>query len=160
MNVKNYFLVSLLTLGLIGMPNAMQAARSEAVAPSQQAKDTRTVTGTVVDSYNGEAIIGAYVQEKDNPNNVVTTDVDGTFAINVSKKKAGIEVSYVGYKAASFDVTGMTDIQIKLESEAGRRGGRSRRGYAEESLDHGRDHLGRRRAAAHAHLVAHGRSRG
>ncbi len=50
MNVKNYFLVSLLTLGLIGMPNAMQAARSEAVAPSQQAKDTRTVTGTVVDS--------------------------------------------------------------------------------------------------------------
>lgn len=117
MNVKNYFLVSLLTLGLIGMPNAMQAARSEAVAPSQQAKDTRTVTGTVVDSYNGEAIIGAYVQEKDNPNNVVTTDVDGTFAINVSKKKAGIEVSYVGYKAASFDVTGMTDIQIKLESD-------------------------------------------
>ena len=105
MNIKNYFLVSLLTLGLIGMPNAMQAARSEAVAPSQQAKDTRTVTGTVVDSYNGEAIIGAYVQEKDNPNNVVTTDVDGTFAINVSKKKAGIEVSYVGYKTASFDVT-------------------------------------------------------
>ena len=117
MNVKNYFLVSLLTLGLIGMPNAMQAARSEAVAPSQQEKDTRTVTGTVVDSYNGEAIIGAYVQEKDNPNNVVTTDVDGTFAINVSKKKAGIEVSYVGYKTASFDVTGMTDIQIKLESD-------------------------------------------
>lgn len=117
MNVKNYFLVSLLTLGLIGMPNAMQAARSEAVAPSQQAKDTRTVTGTVVDSYNGEAIIGAYVQEKDNPNNVVTTDVDGTFAINVSKKKAGIEVSYVGYKTATFDVTGMTDIQIKLESD-------------------------------------------
>ncbi len=116
MNVKNYFLVSLLTLGLLSMPNAMQAARGEAAAPAQQ-NDSRTVTGTVVDSYNGEAIIGAYVQEKDNPNNVVTTDVDGTFAIKVSKKKSSIEVSYVGYKTATLDVSGMTDITVKLESD-------------------------------------------
>ncbi len=116
MNVKNYFLVSLLTLGLLGMPNAMQAARGEAAAPAQQ-NDSRTVTGTVVDSYNGEAIIGAYVQEKDNPNNVVTTDVDGTFAIKVSKKKSSIEVSYVGYKTATLDVSGMIDITVKLESD-------------------------------------------
>ncbi len=117
MNVKNYLLVSLLTIGLAGTPCLAKAAPGETAAPVQQANSTRVVTGTVVDSYNGEAIIGAYVQEKDNPNNVVTTDVDGTFSIKVSKKKASIEVSYVGYKTASLDVSGMSDITVKLESD-------------------------------------------
>lgn len=117
MNVKNYLLVSLLTIGLVGTPCLAKAAPGETAAPVQQANSTRVVTGTVVDSYNGEAIIGAYVQEKENPNNVVTTDVDGTFSIKVSKKKASLEVSYVGYKTASLDVSGMSDITVKLESD-------------------------------------------
>lgn len=103
MKVKNLLLICVLALGMLCTDQAFAAeARAEAPAVAQ---DGHTVSGKVVDSYNGEAIIGAYVTEVGNTNNVVTTDTNGEFKITISKKKGSIEVAYIGYKTATLDIT-------------------------------------------------------
>ena len=92
MNVKNLLLICVLTLGML-CTNQAFAAEADAQAPAV-AQDGHTVSGKVVDSYSGEAIIGAYVTEAGNANNVVTTDVNGEFRITLSSRKGSIEVSY------------------------------------------------------------------
>ena len=53
------------------------------------------ISGTVVDD-QGEAVIGASVVEKGNPQNGTITDFDGKFNIKVNQG-ATIVVSYIGY---------------------------------------------------------------
>ena len=115
MNVKNLLLICVLTLGML-CTNQAFAAEADAQAPAV-AQDGHTVSGKVVDSYSGEAIIGAYVTEQGNANNVVMTDTNGEFRITLSSRKGSIEVSYVGYKTSTLDVTGVSDLEVKLESD-------------------------------------------
>ena len=55
--------------------------------------------------------------EQGNANNVVMTDTNGEFRITLSSRKGSIEVSYVGYKTSTLDVTGVSDLEVKLESD-------------------------------------------
>ena len=116
MNCKKLLFVSMMFLSLVGLSTSY-AAPAVADSEAQQAKGTRAVSGTVVDSYSGEAIIGAYVTEAGNESNTVITDIDGNFTINVPAKKASLEVSYVGYKTKAVDITGMANIKIELETD-------------------------------------------
>ena len=95
MNCKKLLFVSMMFLSLVGLSTSY-AAPAVAASEAQQAKGTRAVSGTVVDSYSGEAIIGAYVTEAGNESNTVITDIDGNFTITVPAKKSSLEVSYVG----------------------------------------------------------------
>ena len=116
MNVKNLLLICVLAMGMLFTGQA-NAAETRAEVPAAAAQDGHTVSGKVVDSYNGEAIIGAYVTEQGNANNVVMTDTNGEFRITLSSRKGSIEVSYVGYKTSTLDVTGVSDLEVKLESD-------------------------------------------
>ena len=62
------------------------------------------VKGTVIDT-NGDAIIGATVQQKDNQKNATITDLDGNFVLKLPGGKGTIHVSYVGMKEKDVKVS-------------------------------------------------------
>ena len=71
------------------------------------------VTGNVVDGKTGEAIIGAIVQEKGNPTNGTTSDVDGNFSIEVPATGILI-VQYLGYAKQEIPVNHSSELSIHL----------------------------------------------
>ena len=74
-----------------------------------------TVKGTVIGSEDGLPIIGAYVLQQ-GTNNGTSTDLDGTFTLEVPKD-ATLVVSSVGFKTQSVPVNGRAVIEITLASE-------------------------------------------
>ena len=56
---------------------------------------TQKVSGSVMDSKTGEALIGVSVLEVGTTNGIIT-DLDGNFTISV-KQGAKLQLSYVGY---------------------------------------------------------------
>ncbi len=85
-----------------------------ALAQSSWLKAQGLVTGVVSDA-NG-TLIGAAVVEKGS-NNGVVTDLDGKYSIELRKKKAVLEISYVGYKTQEFVVGNRTIINVQLETD-------------------------------------------
>ena len=75
---------------------------------------TVQITGTVTDQ-SGEPVIGASVWENDTTNGV-STDIDGKFALNVTKG-AKIVVTSIGYKDYNFTVGAQTVYDIKLSED-------------------------------------------
>jgi hypothetical protein len=60
----------------------------------------RAVTGVVFDDQNGETVIGASVIAVDAKGKVLTgvsTDVSGTFSMNLPESTAELRVSCIGY---------------------------------------------------------------
>ncbi len=74
-----------------------------------------TVTGTVIDAANGEAIIGANIIEKGTTNGTIT-DFDGNFTLSV-KSGAVLEISYMGYKSVEMAATPNMKIQLGEDTE-------------------------------------------
>ena len=74
----------------------------------------QTVTGNVKDS-SGEGVIGATIMEKGTKNGTVT-DIDGNFTIKLTTGHQ-LEISYVGMKTQTIDVTGKTSISTVLEDD-------------------------------------------
>lgn len=74
------------------------------------------VSGTVVDSSDGEPLVGASVQVKGTVGGV-TTDLDGNYKIKVDDK-ATLLFSYVGYTSENIKVNGRTTIDVALNNEA------------------------------------------
>lgn len=78
-------------------------------------QQTVGVQGVVYDA-TGLPIIGASVIEKGNPKNGAVTDIDGKFALSVTKD-AVIEVSYMGYETQSIKVTPGKILNITLKED-------------------------------------------
>lgn len=88
---------------------------SKKVSEADVSRQTgRKVTGTVVDN-NGEAVIGASVQEKGTTNGVIT-DIEGKFSLEVADK-ALLTVSYIGYVSQTVPVNGKNHVIIKLTED-------------------------------------------
>ncbi len=72
---------------------------------------TYTVTGIVLSSEDGEPVIGATIEVKDNPDNLGTvTDFDGSFSVGVPDGDAVLLFSYVGLKTLEVEVSGPGDL--------------------------------------------------
>lgn len=84
-------------------------------AAYQQSDDTHVITGRVIDGSTNEPVIGANVVVKGTTNGTATGP-DGRFSIQVGKK-ASIDVSFIGYKTKTLDVSSATELLIKLESD-------------------------------------------
>lgn len=82
----------------------------------QQSKKKRTVIGTVTDAENGEPIIGATILIKGQKEGVIT-DIDGNFTISVSDIRSQIEISYIGYRKKTVDISDLGVVNVKLESD-------------------------------------------
>ena len=78
------------------------------------ASNAQGILGTVTDDA-GEAVIGASVVEKGNPQNGTITDFDGKFTIKVSEGTP-IIISYIGY--TSQEVTAKDGMTIVLKEDA------------------------------------------
>ena len=73
------------------------------------------ISGTVFDD-QGEAVIGASIVEKSNPQNGTITDFDGKFTINV-KEGATIIVSYIGYTTQELKATNGMRITMREDAQ-------------------------------------------
>ena len=72
------------------------------------------VQGTVVDSENGEPVIGASILEIGTTNGTIT-DFDGNFSLTV-KLGAKLQISYMGYKTQ--EVTAAASLSIRLGEDS------------------------------------------
>ncbi len=75
-----------------------------------------SVTGVVLDSKNGEPIIGANIIEEGTSNGTIT-DFDGNFMLSVPSN-AILIVSYIGYENKQIAVGGKTSLVIELSEDA------------------------------------------
>jgi iron complex outermembrane receptor protein len=62
------------------------------------------VKGKVIDSKNGEALIGANVLVKNNPAKGTTTDYDGLFELEVPAFPVILNITYIGYADLDYEV--------------------------------------------------------
>ncbi len=76
-----------------------------------QQKDTRAISGTIVDNF-GDPVIGANVVEKGTTNGTIT-NIDGEFSLNVSAG-ATLSVTYIGYVEQTIVVGNQSSFTIKL----------------------------------------------
>jgi iron complex outermembrane receptor protein len=78
-----------------------------------------TLTGKVVDFKTGEELIGASVSDKNNPNNGITTEYDGSFSLEVESLPVTLLISYIGFAEKEQIVSNTKDkLIIKLEEDA------------------------------------------
>jgi len=75
----------------------------------------RMVHGTVTDD-SGSALIGASVVVKSNPNNGVTTDLDGNFNIKIASDAKTLIFSYIGYTQKEVEIGASDEINVVLSS--------------------------------------------
>lgn len=78
----------------------------------------RDISGTVVDSSTGEALIGATVYVKQLPKTGTTTGLDGTFKLSTDLKEPALVCSYLGYQTQIIDDTNHIPLIIKLTESA------------------------------------------
>lgn len=75
----------------------------------------QTIKGNVKDS-GGEPVIGASVKEV-GTKNVVVTDLDGNFSLNMTGGKE-LQISFIGMKTKTVKAAGKSSISVVLEDEA------------------------------------------
>lgn len=75
------------------------------------------VTGTVSDAADGEALIGATIQVKEQRSKGVATDIDGHYSIEVQPGQTLI-FSYVGYTPVERRISAAGPVNVSLESTA------------------------------------------
>ncbi|WP_329904221.1 SusC/RagA family TonB-linked outer membrane protein [Porphyromonas pogonae] len=122
MKQKHFGLLTLvLSMPLLGaghLQAATVADKNESVnlpeLNMQQGKKI-TVKGNVTDN-KGEALIGVSVAIKGTSSGA-TTDVDGNFTLQVTPG-ATLEITYVGYKPQTVNVTNQTSLKIVMQEDA------------------------------------------
>lgn len=78
-----------------------------------------SIKGEVVDSGNGDPLIGANVIVKDDVSKGTVTDFDGSFELKVNKLPVTLNVSYIGYSSLDYEVSESGQkIKIKLGEDA------------------------------------------
>lgn len=73
-----------------------------------------TISGTVIDGATGETLIGVVVYEPESKTGV-TTDLNGSFEIELPVGEYSLEISYVGYEEVKRDIRLVSDGSITLE---------------------------------------------
>ena len=114
--MKRDYCLSLMMLALFGLTTPFAAdVFAESVPSSYTTQQARKITGRVVD-VSGEPIIGASVLVKGSGTGAVT-DIDGNFTVNASVGST-LEISFIGYKAATVKVTNASSYAITLQDDS------------------------------------------
>ncbi len=78
----------------------------------------RSVSGVVTDA-SGEAIIGATVKLKDNPNIATMTDVDGKYVLRIPGKNSTLVFTFIGYEPVERTVgSSVTKVDVTMEESS------------------------------------------
>lgn len=75
-----------------------------------------TVTGTVVDAGTGETMPGVNIIILGTDTGT-TTDLDGSFSLNVPSLQETLIFSYIGYQRQEIPIEGRTEIHVELEMQ-------------------------------------------
>ena len=78
---------------------------------------TNNLTGIVLDSESGNALIGATILEE-GTTNATSAGVDGSFSLKVSALPTALKVSFIGYVAQTLTVESASPIQVSLDIDA------------------------------------------
>ena len=78
----------------------------------------QTISGTVVDSATGEALIGANLYVKSDWRKGTSTDVNGYFTLEGVNKGDSLVVSYIGYLESIIAVKDQSDFIIRLQESS------------------------------------------
>lgn len=114
--MKRDYCLSLMMLALFGLATPFAAdVFAESVPSSYTTQQARKITGRVVD-VSGQPIIGASVLVKGSGTGAVT-DIDGNFTVNASVGST-LEISFIGYKAATVKVTNASSYAITLQDDS------------------------------------------
>lgn len=76
----------------------------------------QTVKGRVVND-EGKELAGASVFEKSKPENIILTDKNGRFTLNLKSSEKVITVQYVGFLSQDITVIGNDEVLIKLSTD-------------------------------------------
>lgn len=88
-------------------PNAQQSV--------SQSTTKRTLSGTVLDAFTGEPLIGVNIMVEGTTYGTIS-DMDGKFSIEVTSSSQ-LEVSYIGYKKQTLMVGDLGVMTIKMEAD-------------------------------------------
>lgn len=77
----------------------------------------RKITGTIVDSKDKIAMIGANIMEKGTSNGTVT-DIDGNFSLTVASSGSVLVISSIGYKTMEITVGNQTSLNLQMEEDS------------------------------------------
>ena len=105
-------LTALAALFMLSLGNVAYAASPET---NVQAKQTKKITGTVVDS-TGEPMIGATVIQKGTSNGAVT-DIDGNFSIDVPTGST-LVISSIGFATQEIVVGAQNNINVTMADDS------------------------------------------
>lgn len=84
-----------------------------AISISANAQQTKSITGLVLDE-KGEPVIGASVIVPGTTNGTIT-NIDGKFSLNgITAEQKTIQVSYIGYVKQVVNISGLSNVNIKL----------------------------------------------
>ncbi|MFA6361047.1 MAG: carboxypeptidase-like regulatory domain-containing protein, partial [Dysgonamonadaceae bacterium] len=76
----------------------------------------RRVSGTVLDSKDKSAMIGANIMEKGTLNGTIT-DINGNFSLNVTSSNSILVVSSIGYKTLEVVVGNRSILNLEMDEE-------------------------------------------
>ncbi|WP_276866991.1 SusC/RagA family TonB-linked outer membrane protein [Bacteroides heparinolyticus] len=114
--MKRDYCLSLMMLALFGLATPFAAdVFAESVPSSYTTQQARKITGRVVD-VSGQPIIGASVLVKGSGTGAVT-DIDGNFTVSAPVGST-LEISFIGYKAATVKVTNASSYAITLQDDS------------------------------------------
>ncbi len=114
--MKRDYCLSLMMLALFGLATPFAVDVFAVSVPcSYTTQQARKITGRVVD-VSGQPIIGASVLVKGSGTGAVT-DIDGNFTVNASVGST-LEISFIGYKAATVKVTNASSYAITLQDDS------------------------------------------
>ena len=88
------------------------------VVSLQVTAQQRRVFGTIVDSSDRSAMIGANIMEKGTTNGTVT-DIDGRFALDLTTPNPVLVISSIGYETLEVTVAGRTTLSLEMKEDAG-----------------------------------------
>jgi len=77
----------------------------------------RTITGTITDAANGEALISATVVIAGTAVGTIT-DFDGKYSLDIPADATQLEVSYTGYATQTVDIGNLSVVDISLSAGA------------------------------------------
>lgn len=75
-----------------------------------------SISGMVADD-SGNPLVGVNIYEKSNPANGTTSDIDGSFSLNVDEDDAILVFSYLGYKSEELRATSTMQVTLYPDSE-------------------------------------------
>ena len=107
-------LSSLLVLGLVGILSPPLLLAHD-LLPTKPILD-KTISGTVADE-SGEPLVGATVRAKGTTQGTLTNS-QGQFSLSVDDNVSTLIISYLGYATQEVDITGLSTIDIRMETQA------------------------------------------